>query len=164
MTLVAVGQEGQERSLDADPVVDGLWQGGALDPDRSYRPFTMIVLCARELQPTLPRFAGRVVRPAFDDTLYPTAREIAAAVRGAAQVVDEFARGGQVLVTCAAGRNRSGLVMGLALVRLKGAPGPRIIELIRDARGPEALSNRRFAQLIVTASKDPKWRHERHRR
>jgi hypothetical protein len=50
-------------------------------------------------------------------------------------------------VTCWQGRNRSGVVSALALVRL-GAPPKVAIGLVRKARGETALSNETFVRII----------------
>ncbi len=62
-----------------------------------------------------------------------------------ASIVD----GGQrVVVNCAAGLNRSGLVVGRALIALGHEPA-NAIELIRAARGPRALFNRTFEAFLL---------------
>lgn len=56
--------------------------------------------------------------------------------------------GERVVVNCAAGLNRSGLVVGRALIALGHRPS-EAIELIRAARGPRALFNRTFEQFLL---------------
>lgn len=56
--------------------------------------------------------------------------------------------GARVVVNCAAGRNRSGLLVGRALIAL-GHPAAEAIRLVRAARGPHALSNREFARWLL---------------
>jgi protein-tyrosine phosphatase len=58
-----------------------------------------------------------------------------------------YLHGGTVIVTCAAGLNRSGLVMGLTLLEL-GVDPSTAIDVIRRAR-PGALCNPHFAQFIL---------------
>lgn len=72
------------------------------------------------------------------DVIDDLAVSIAALVRG----------GKQVVVNCAAGRNRSGLLVGRALIEL-GSSGREAIELVRAARGPHALSNHEFARWLL---------------
>lgn len=68
--------------------------------------------------------------------------------RGAARLVAKHQKKGQtVLVTCYAGQNRSGLVAALALMTLGMGARPAI-ERIRAARGPQALSNPSFVNMI----------------
>ena len=54
----------------------------------------------------------------------------------------------RVVVNCAAGLNRSGLVVGRALIALGHQPA-EAIELIREARGPRALFNRTFEEFLL---------------
>lgn len=56
--------------------------------------------------------------------------------------------GGRVAVNCAAGLNRSGLIVGRALIALGHAPADAI-RLVREARGPWALSNVEFARYLL---------------
>jgi hypothetical protein len=56
--------------------------------------------------------------------------------------------GGTVAVNCAAGLNRSGLVVGRALIWLGHEPA-EAIGLVREARGPWALSNVEFARYLL---------------
>lgn len=136
--------------LDYDEVMPRIHQGGALDPSRSYRPFSMIVLCAAEEQPQLPRFAGKVLRPAFIDS--SAERDADAIFRAAHQASREVARewinGGNILVTCQMGWNRSGLVVGLSMNRITAVSPDRIVAAIRRARGKDALCNLRFEAMI----------------
>lgn len=120
-----------------------LAQGSA--PPRGVRlPFDVIVLAAMEYQPELP--GHEVWHVPLDDGPPPSTTErawIRAAARGVAQRV----RAGQrVLVTCWQGRNRSGVIAGLALVDL-GHPGPRAAELIRRTRN--GLTNPYFHEMVI---------------
>jgi hypothetical protein len=54
----------------------------------------------------------------------------------------------RVVVNCAAGLNRSGLIVGRALIEL-GYPPAEAIRLVREARGPWALSNIEFARYLL---------------
>jgi hypothetical protein len=56
--------------------------------------------------------------------------------------------GKRVAVNCAAGLNRSGLVVGRALIWLGHEPA-RSIAMVRAARGPWALSNVEFARYLM---------------
>ena len=56
--------------------------------------------------------------------------------------------GSRVVVNCAAGLNRSGLLVGRTLIEL-GYPAAIAIELVRVARGPRALSNHEFARWLL---------------
>lgn len=135
------------RNFDINRVATKLHQGGKVDPTFHYAPYDMIVLCAQEFQPELPNFRGMVLRPAFDDTWEPTTLELARAIAAAALVATAVQAGRRVLVTCRAGWNRSGLVTGLALGRM-GLSGDTIVNLIRQARGEDALCNPTFEKMV----------------
>jgi hypothetical protein len=79
-----------------------------------------------------------VPRIADPEAIDDLALSVAALVRG----------GSKVVVNCAAGLNRSGLVVGRALIEL-GYPAAIAIELVRAARGPWALSNLEFARWLL---------------
>jgi protein-tyrosine phosphatase len=130
-----------------------LYQGSVPDPASSYESFSMIVLCAQEKQPELPRFKGTILRPAFDDTLMPTDQDIRRARDAAACVGAELMRGGRVLVTCAAGLNRSGLVTGLALTMMTRLSATEIVRMIRAARSEDALGNETFHAMLFSAAR-----------
>ena len=135
--------------LDYDRVAPRLYQGGAPDPSKPYSDFDAIFLCAAEYQPPrFPRFKGTIVRCGFDDTSQPTAHERRIAIRAAREVAKRLGKGQTVLVTCYAGWNRSGLVVGLALRMATRWSAEDIIRRIRKARGERALSNPAFVRII----------------
>jgi protein-tyrosine phosphatase len=82
-----------------------------------------------------------------DDVVDPKTREVA-------EFVAALVRGGRhVLVHCTEGLNRSGLIVGRALMFL-GMPAGEAIELVRDRRGPtedefRALFNERFVDWLL---------------
>jgi protein-tyrosine phosphatase len=53
-----------------------------------------------------------------------------------------------VVVNCSAGLNRSGLLVGRSLIELGYTPA-EAVELVRQARGPHALSNVAFAKFLL---------------
>jgi protein-tyrosine phosphatase len=131
-----------------------LLQGGADDADEAIAaPFLVdyLVLAARGHQPLVPP-GLEGCRLELEDALPRSAEQGRRVLAGAAEVAREVARrvrrGQRVLVTCAAGLNRSGLVSGLALRRL-GVDGPEAVELVRRARGPRALGNPAFAAMVL---------------
>jgi protein-tyrosine phosphatase len=146
--------------LDANKVAPRLYQGGRVDGRVSYRPFTMLVLCSEEHQPRMERFRGKLVRPAFSDTVWPTERELTRAFSAARRAAGELYNRGRVLVTCTAGLNRSGLVTGLALCFGTHLPGDQIVDMIRAARGDSALGNHAFEKIVRDFAQSP----DRHRR
>jgi hypothetical protein len=56
-------------------------------------------------------------------------------------------QGRRVAVNCLGGQNRSGLLVGRALIEL-GYTAEEAVDLIRKARGPLALNNPRFVRFL----------------
>lgn len=144
--MSATLQLGQEH--DAHRIARKLWVGSYPRPDAGMY-FDAVVLCARELQEHRLRCA--VLHAPFSDTPAPTLGDVAVAVEAARQVQSARAEGKRVLVTCAAGRNRSALVATLALV-LDGYAPDRAIARVRERRlcpdGVMALSNEAFVKVV----------------
>ncbi len=84
-----------------------------------------------------------------DDGSPMTSNEMKIAICTAGKVINRLNAGGQVLVTCRQGRNRSGIVAALALCE-----GPHkftynlAVNRIRSARGPGALRNDYFLHFL----------------
>lgn len=137
--------------------IDGdLWQGGYPKSLIAVREagFDMIVLAAHELQPgsmavphRFPDGITAVCAPMHDVANGPTPDEVRRAVRAANQVVAALRSGRKVLSTCAAGRNRSGLVTALALVAYHKISGTEAANRVRAAR-PLALTNEGFSAFL----------------
>jgi protein-tyrosine phosphatase len=132
--------------LDASNISTRLWIGGQPPFDVDLPSFDLLVLCARELQPTRVAFHGRVVRCPLRDAVLDH-QELATAVLAAKEVGDMLIGGGRVLVTCAMGRNRSALVAGLALAMVTRMTADQIIRLIR-ARRDNSLTNEHFRDIL----------------
>jgi len=79
-----------------------------------------------------------------DDDIEPQIPEI---LRAVALVVKAHSEGHPILVTCAAGRNRSGLVVAESLIQLGNDP-KKVISSIQ-ARRAHALSNDTFVQWLM---------------
>ncbi len=109
-----------EHGFDAS--VDGGWDQSDMMQGRDY---TFLLL------DDVPR----IVDP---DAIHVLGIRVASMVHGRKRVV----------VNCAAGLNRSGLIVGRALIALGYAPADAIA-LIREARGPRALYNRTFEQFLL---------------
>lgn len=136
--------------LDASNVARRLWVGSVPPFDRDLPDFDALFLCAAELQPSSLKFSREVVRvPLRDDA--PTTYEIKRALIAGKQVAEHLRDGHRVLVTCAAGRNRSALVASLGLGLVTRTPPAQLIKLMRERRHPKALSNEHFVQLIHRA-------------
>ena len=141
-----------ELPLDADEVHDRLWQGGA--PPKGGKVgragFDLLVLCAEEYQPEAEGFAGvRVLHAPNDDAFRLTPAQWRGARAASREVAEALGRGEKVLVTCAAGLNRSGLVSALAMLRLQGpsADAGAVVAQIQ-ARREMALCNDAFVELV----------------
>lgn len=135
-----------------DRVAKHLWMGATPDPGH-LSGFDMLVLCAKEIQPRGAYPGVTVVHVPLDDSgVPPTEIEVQGALIAAREVAAALRRGERVLVACHMGMNRSGLVTALAL-RVLGATPASAIGMVRDARGPNALSNRWFEELVRTISR-----------
>jgi protein-tyrosine phosphatase len=73
--------------------------------------------------------------------------ELQTARKGAKAAASAHKRGGNVLVTCHMGLNRSGLVTAMMLHLLTPMTGERIVAHVREHR-PGALCNLHFAKAI----------------
>jgi protein-tyrosine phosphatase len=115
--------------------------------------FDVLVLCAREYQPRLHNFPGLsavIHAPLDDDKL--TTKEIDIAYMTAMEVHDHVLEEDRVLVTCMAGRNRSGLICTMALHLLTCCEPRQCIMHVKKNRvgidGGEALSNPNFVNFL----------------
>ncbi len=154
--------------IEGSLITRGLYQGMAppTGPMLRQAGIDTIVLCAAEWQPPevvdpvcsavlgyqpgVHPYPGvsMVYAPADDDFVQPPSREsLLLALQAATLVAQRIREGGTVLVSCWAGKNRSGLVTGLALHRLTGLPGSSCVGLIKRAR-PQALTNPQFIAAL----------------
>jgi protein-tyrosine phosphatase len=119
---------------------------GAAPPANVRLPFDTIVLAAIEYQnPKLPDY--ELIRAPLSDNGPPPTDFERKLIRIAAHEVAEQVRSGRkVLVTCWQGRNRSGVIAGLALREL-GFSGPRAALLIQRIRN--GLTNSYFREMVV---------------
>jgi protein-tyrosine phosphatase len=156
------------RTINADEIVPGLWVGGfpepwATDEIKKLR-IKHVVFCAREIQPDADsQYPGlNVVRAPFDDRLYMTPAEEEIALQAATFVAAAMIKGQSVLVTCAAGVNRSAFVAAVALRGVHGMCADKAINLLRKQRKPKVdckvLSNTTFTKLLELVKVRGKWR------
>lgn len=109
--------------------------------------FDVLVLAAVELQPPVDFFPGmRLIRCPINDQDPPRKGDLELARECARDVVWWVRNGHRVLVTCAQGRNRSGLIVGVAL-RLMGSSGRSVLAFVRYKR-KDALTNRAYAKEV----------------
>lgn len=134
--------------IDAHWVGPKLWQGSAPTDAHDLSSFDVVVLCAREYQPTLSRV--HVVRCPIDDGEL-SAHELAVAWGAASCAADTIRRGGRVLVTCYLGRNRSGLVTALTLHLVTGESGAACVARVQKQR-PDSLQNPSFVRALRLVS------------
>jgi len=136
-----------------DFVQPNIAMGGAvLDSTALFEEFDIIVMCAGEWQPTLTLpedRTKRVIRLPFDDTYEALIPSVLRSLHLTAnELVAQHKTGKRILITCMAGRNRSGILAGLVLMKRFGMSGDEAILVIRDARGPAALSNPSFSSYL----------------
>ena len=146
--------------IEATRVQPGLYIGSAPPIGRAVKDarFDMLVLCAKEYQ--FPFFERvEVVYAPNDDTCkrFPTEQEFRIAYNASERVAQAYADGRRVLITCMQGRNRSGLVMALALRRIFGMSGTEARKLVQRKR-ERALANPFFARSLDTLPELPFWR------
>lgn len=152
--------------LDFSEIVPNLYQGGYPGPGSQVAEagFDILVLSAREYQRSHVYFPGVKVIPAPNNdspTHFPlTAEDLKIAVRAAFKVAHAVQEGEKVLVTCAAGMNRSGLISALAIHILYGWSGDQCIRVVREKRGPKAdgyypLSNSQFVSVLRKLPSQP---------
>ncbi len=124
----------------------------------------VVVLTANDAQPdseslrnikrVYPNLGG--IRCPFLDTenLWEMPRIARIANDAADRIVEKLASGRVVLVTCAQGRNRSGLVSALVLMRRRGLSGRDAVAQVRAGRnaamplGEGALTNEMFVAYL----------------
>lgn len=137
-----------EHGLDCSEIIPGIFQGSAPPTGRSVASagFHVLALCAAEYQPKPEEFPGLkmlVSVPLWDDKQAGT-ETLQMARQAGALLADRWMRGQNLLITCAMGLNRSGLVTGMTLRRAFPDVEPRKIanRIIMKRMG--ALSNPRF--------------------
>ena len=95
-------------------------------------------------------FSGvKVFHAPFDDSESLTTGELFHVNRATGYVAEALKKNERVLVTCFAGKNRSGLVCGKALVALNQDP-VKVVHLIQSKR-PNALHNEFFVDQIYSS-------------
>lgn len=135
--------------LDASRIVRSIYQGSKPPVGGLVRrcDFDLLVLAAMEYQPPPEAFPGVVVYHAPLDDAELTNREFRIALRAAEFAADVWRGGGRILITCQAGRNRSGLITALTLHLLTRDPGAKIVRHIQRRR-PDALTNPSFVRAL----------------
>jgi protein-tyrosine phosphatase len=132
--------------MGSDPPIHSVYGAKPLGTN-----FDTLVLCAAEYQPEKNLFQiEKVIHAPMYDLLIPiSVKQKSTAIKTAVKIANDLYDGKRVLVTCIAGRNRSGLVCALSLCfQLPDLSSKDIIEIIRKNRGQEALSNPFFVEFL----------------
>ena len=149
-------------SLIFKPPTGGkLYQAGAKEIPQILKDknISLLVLAAEEYQPKHIKGTGgaferaEVIYVPMKDTIFQTRSQyrdtVSRAQRAANETVRHLEQGNNVLSTCWAGLNRSGLVSGLAMTDLNPGKGKETVRQIRKNRSWRALSNLRFARTVA---------------
>ena len=139
-------------AYQAHRITDHLYQGGAPPPGDGLKNagVDVLVLCAKEWQDDTAYPGLIVIKAPGDDDTRPSRllRFIDSWKTAAELVVDHVRAGRNVLVTCMAGQNRSGIVSAMAVSLLTGCTGQEAVDLVSRQR-PHALNNSTFAQYVI---------------
>lgn len=136
--------------LDANQIDRQLWQGGFLPKGQLVADagFDTVVLMASEFQYTTDDLPGvTLLHGPTEDIPVLTDQHIALAHDIADRVVVALNAGHNVLVTCAGGYNRSGLVSALVLHKYYGWDGKRCVKHVKERRD-FALHNKAFCSYL----------------
>lgn len=142
--------------MNADQVAKNLWVGGVpTNPAAVIKDFDALVLSAKEFQDVFPvhMYPNFTVihAPLVDDK--PSSEDIVTALSAALRVYELNEEGKKVLVTCAAGVNRSAMIAALAMV-IAGVKADKAIDKIRKNRkaisGATPLFNPYFVNVVRT--------------
>lgn len=108
-------------------------------------------MCAVELQDA-SGYKGKVYKcPLYDDGHTLTRKQAQMAHKVARRLASQVRAGEPVLITCAMGKNRSGLVTALVVRDLTGVSGCQAVEIVKGRRkGAKALTNPVFVQYLCS--------------
>ena len=148
------------QQLDYHWIMPNMAQGSYPEPPLSaFKDFDILVLCAKELQSKSTRAPNgkHLVRLPMEDDIYrPVMPKDAQRYHGTArELAKAVMRGKKVLVTCAQGVNRSGLITSLIVMNLTTLPGRDVVRMLRQRRkvggGAYPLMNPMFESFVVNA-------------
>jgi protein-tyrosine phosphatase len=132
-------------------IYPGLWMGSEpIAPVEYYDKFDIIVYAAAGIKPQHKKFPNKTLFyvPLLDIRgENPEPGTFERAEQMAIWLAKEVKEGKQVLVTCASGINRSGLIVALTLRLLTGWPGIKCVEEVRNKR-VFAFTNEDFANFV----------------
>lgn len=139
--------------VDASRITKRLYQGGEppTGPFVAHSGFDVLVLCAEECQPPALNFPGvTVLHCPLDDVARRLTNDEVRRIRHTGRgIARHLIDGKRVLVTCAMGINRSGLVVASALLHATPLSPADAIRAIRLGRGSFALANKGFVRAIL---------------
>lgn len=130
--------QGRRHTISSDEIVPGLAQGSQYGFDPSYDVVVDLTGAHRAVDEDVMAVEWPIV-----DGPMPDARKARALGQWVAQLVD---RGLRVQVLCAAGLNRSGLIVGRALIEMGYEPTEAIARI--RAKRPNALHNTAFVEWL----------------
>lgn len=143
--------------LDATRICRNLWIGSVpLDRDAVGRAgFRLLLLCALsgeyrycfQTDDFLAGFRGVTVQHVPLDDAEPTDDEVRRALEASKVVARAVQHGDRTLCTCMQGRNRSGLIVAMALHRLTGRDGAWCVREVQRLR-ENALTNPGFVRVL----------------
>jgi protein-tyrosine phosphatase len=126
-------------------LLPGVLAQGSAPPPVPGIPFDIIVLAAQEYQPSIPGYT--VLKVPLNDGPPPDKVTRMIIRHKAREIADRVRSGQRVLVTCWQGRNRSGVLAGLALVDL-GVPPDQVVRRIQRLRN--GLTNEHFRAMVAS--------------
>jgi protein-tyrosine phosphatase len=125
-------------------------------PEAVWGKFDALVLCAEELQPKIRIPSGKkLFRFPIDDDIYrPVPKQVGVLAHQLARQLATLLRANKkVLITCAQGVNRSGLIAALALMYAYRMSAAQAIAMLRDKRkvggGIYPLMNPMFEHFLL---------------
>lgn len=115
----------------------------------------LIIYTAKEWQPFKSNPSIDKIFIPLDDTVSLTPQEIITTLKltdvASTTAVRYLSDGKNVISSCAAGLNRSGVTSAFTLKKCTNAGKQEIINHIRKTRHPHALSNTLFVKLFLTS-------------
>jgi hypothetical protein len=135
-------------TFSCNRIASRLWQGSA-PPCGSYPNFQTIVLAAKEYQLHARQLPGSkvVYAPLDDNALGMQPYEGRLIENASFECWADWRQGKRILVTCAMGLNRSGVVMARTLMRCFRWDAETAIRCVQAGR-PGALYNRHFVAWL----------------
>jgi dual specificity protein phosphatase-like protein len=135
-------------SLDVTHMGPKLYQGSYPRVPIAPLGFAVLVLCAIELQERVEEPGLLTLRcPLTDTGERMSEQDWALAIRVSGKVARHVSAGERTLVSCAQGRNRSGLITALVLYRLTDMSGLQAVSHVQKLRF-HALENDEFVHRL----------------